>query len=482
VNEPNRAWSVGQRLRAVSDANMANWMEGLVTAYASGSVTIDVDAVGGSGTKADWTINVAGEGANLATITDASTVGFVLPDDDTLAGASATKLARSKNVKAFASNPANVTFMQAGTGASSRTVDAKLKDYAVSPQDFGAVGDGSTDDAAAFQAAIDALPAAGGTIHVPPAHYVIGTAPAEGTKNVFWDFAPGVVLSGAGTGVGKFGNMTTNTSQVAVGPYIRSQSDVASPTNGGIAAFSVEMLQPSDYVGQSVAIYAGAQGSSADAGSNVWAINALIAANTGANGTYQCIEVDVNSASTDATTKGISISGAGTADTDVGLEITRAAQKWKYGVHILNSTIGAQIDMVSGGTGVLIKSLTALPSSSAGTAIAARQSENGKDILFLQRETDTSPSGYFLRMLNAANNSNILLVDTVGNLTTVGILSGAVAKAGELRATGSRATVGAGAVSIGGAVGASAALPAGDPAGYLLINVAGTDRRVPFYT
>jgi hypothetical protein len=61
VNEPNRAWSVGQRLRAVSDANVANWMEGLVTAYANDALVLDVDAVGGSGTKADWTINVAGK-------------------------------------------------------------------------------------------------------------------------------------------------------------------------------------------------------------------------------------------------------------------------------------------------------------------------------------------------------------------------------------------------------------------------------------
>jgi hypothetical protein len=54
------AYSAGARARASSAANGANYMEGLVTSYSGTSLIINVDTTGGSGTHADWNLNVAG--------------------------------------------------------------------------------------------------------------------------------------------------------------------------------------------------------------------------------------------------------------------------------------------------------------------------------------------------------------------------------------------------------------------------------------
>lgn len=61
-------------------------------------------------------------------------------------------------------------FRQTGTGATARTVDTKLKDT-VSIKDFGAVGDGVTDDTTAFQTAL----ATSKSLYIPDGTYNIST-------------------------------------------------------------------------------------------------------------------------------------------------------------------------------------------------------------------------------------------------------------------------------------------------------------------
>jgi hypothetical protein len=56
-------------------------------------------------------------------------------------------------------------FTQAGTGATPRSVNSKLRDT-ISAADFGAIGDGS-DETAKIQLALNSIPAAGGTVFVP---------------------------------------------------------------------------------------------------------------------------------------------------------------------------------------------------------------------------------------------------------------------------------------------------------------------------
>jgi hypothetical protein len=77
------------------------------------------------------------------------------------------------------------------TGAINRDIDSKLIDI-ISVKDFGAVGDGTTDDTAAFQAAINSV-ASGGLFEnyqrvlVPNGHYNIAGTLTPAATSICWD-------------------------------------------------------------------------------------------------------------------------------------------------------------------------------------------------------------------------------------------------------------------------------------------------------
>jgi hypothetical protein len=99
------------------------------------------------------------------------------------------------------------SFTQTGTGAVTRSVDAKLSEL-VSVKDFGAVGDGTTNDAAAIQAAIDAAGSKG--VYFPAGVYICGSKITAPTGDC--------VLVGAGSGVSeiRFNSATASAQGFAV--------------------------------------------------------------------------------------------------------------------------------------------------------------------------------------------------------------------------------------------------------------------------
>jgi hypothetical protein len=81
-----------------------------------------------------------------------------------------TELYTAQTTLAGSTGSSLVGFIQAGTGATARTVQAKARDT-VNVKDYGAVGNGVADDSAAIQAAIDYVKANGGIAVIPAGTY-----------------------------------------------------------------------------------------------------------------------------------------------------------------------------------------------------------------------------------------------------------------------------------------------------------------------
>jgi hypothetical protein len=277
---------------------------------------------------------------------------------------------------------------------------------------------GETSDDNAFAEALAALPASGGTIRVPNRAYVLNNQVDQSPKSVHWDIEPGAAFSGTGTGLGKWPYMVTNPAQLAVGPYIYSRSSQKSlDSNGGIGALNVEMVQPADYgAGQSVAFYAGAIGGNPNPAGNVWAFNPLVYAQPQAQGTYHCMEGDVNNDSPLANTKGISMVCGGQYDSNVGVEIISfQSVLWRTGLYVTDSRDAAVIRLTPSGRGVVLGAKGDDPIAMGNVPMTIKQAANGSPMVFLQRKTDTSPTSEFIRGVNAANSQNMFYITVTGD-------------------------------------------------------------------
>jgi hypothetical protein len=142
-----------------------------------------------------------------------------------------------------------VGFVQAGGGSTLRTAQDKLRDF-VSVKDFGAKGDGITDDTVAIQKALTDSATTGGAILFPSGTYILSSTLTISDKPI--------VLLGQGmevtilkwTGVGMVGaNGITYTNAVAQVPFIiqdMSLVGVPNPASAStLAGVAVSVTYPS---------------------------------------------------------------------------------------------------------------------------------------------------------------------------------------------------------------------------------------------
>lgn len=130
-----------------------------------------------------------------------------------------------------------IAFIQRLTGAVARWVEDKLSE-SVSVRDFGAKGDGTTDDTSAIQAAINAVNAAGGgVLCVPRGTYIVGALTMKPKVRLIGDGQESTILQSSHTGPGLKMSSTINSSvsvQTSV-ENLQIKNTNASNTDGAYA-------------------------------------------------------------------------------------------------------------------------------------------------------------------------------------------------------------------------------------------------------
>lgn len=190
---------------------------GKLYSYQAGTTTPQTTYTTAAGNVAHANPIILDSAGRVATgeiwLTAGSNYKFVLADSNDVVLATWDNIT-GINGTGIAANAANVVYDPAGIGAVPTTVQAKLREI-VSVTDFGAVGDGVTNDTAAIQAAIAAASSrgdAGAVVYFPgsPSEYVMQpiTLTVLGQRVRFvgdGERASRIKIEGGATGAGTYG-------------------------------------------------------------------------------------------------------------------------------------------------------------------------------------------------------------------------------------------------------------------------------------
>jgi hypothetical protein len=443
-----------------------------ISALASQAAVSVVNSGAAAATAAGISSNNSANAANTSALSaQASSVS---------AANSAALAVAAPTVGVFRSELANQTnaslgagllgFYRSITGFFGRTISDKLAD-SLSVKDFRQTAD--VDDSLAFQRAANALPATGGRVLVPDGNYVLTTQPNWGNKSIQWDIGPGVKFTGSATvGNGSFPRAVTNISMLPVGRFIQSQSNTLSTPANATAVDVIDVIQPVGMNGGSVGSYVGVKGNNSGSDTNLWATNFLVESGPASTGGVYGCEIDVNCYSSSAIHFGLDITGVGNQNPDFGLIIQRAdTTVWDVGIEIRKTGLGINMPGSNMTRGISINN----PVVEAGNILGAKQLTNGDSSILLQRNTDTAPSGKFLKFINNANSAELFTVDVLGNIMANGAITLRSAAASTFTA----------ALSIGNttsvtAVAGGVNVPA-TANGFINAFIGATPIRIPFY-
>jgi hypothetical protein len=127
-------------------------------------------------------------------------LGFSAGGDVAITNSTITQIdaAVASFVNATGNNAASILYDPDGVSAVQATVQAKLRET-VSVKDFGAVGDGVTDDTSAFISAIASVTASGARLYIPEGTYIItSTLTISGFVNINGDGILNTVIKASG--------------------------------------------------------------------------------------------------------------------------------------------------------------------------------------------------------------------------------------------------------------------------------------------